>query len=198
MTRPPGVPVHEAADHDRPVHQAVQAPVQHGIELHRRNQPDQYQEDEQRRHEDLVGQHRDRGAARARAQKITQPDAPGHGQPCPHDLPRKRRHHQQRPQMVQHQMLDAVDEKHALGVVVHPRMHRQVQQHQARPEEDAARTRHMVNPLAAHEQHDRHHEGSDQRGRELPGYEPFKTIHTGHPEDIGEDGTGAMRHPRRL
>ncbi|MOA54879.1 hypothetical protein D3C78_1785740 [compost metagenome] len=99
--------------------------------------------------------------------------------------------------MVQHQMLDAMDEEHPLGVVIHPGVQRQIQQHQPGPEQEAARPGHMVHTLAAHEQHDRHHEGSDQRGRELPGYEPFKTIHAGHPKDTGKDKGGDLRQPVR-
>ncbi|MNN95028.1 hypothetical protein D3C81_2137690 [compost metagenome] len=96
-------------------------------------------------------------------------------------------------------MLDAVDEEHALGVVVQPGVQRQVKQHHPRPEQDLARARHMVDPPAAHEQHDGDQEGSHQRGRKLPGYEPFETIHAGHPKNDGErQGSARSAAPRRL
>ena len=79
-------------------------------------------------------------------------------------------------------------------------MHGQVQQHHARPEQHAARARDVMHALAAHEQHDGHQEGGHQRGRELPGYEPFETVHAGHPEnaDGGVAGSGRNTQPGRL
>ena len=76
--------------------------------------------------------------------------------------------------MVQHEVLDAMHEKHALGVVIQHRVQREVQQHQTSPEQRLARTGHAVNALSTDEQPGADRKERHQGGRQFPGLQPFE------------------------
>src|SRR5690606_4161065 len=118
LSRSDQVPVHETADDHRPVHETVQAPVEHRVELDGGNKPDHHQEDKQERHPVLIGEGRLYHATSRCLPEVSKPDPGTHGQAGTYYLPRICTHDQKRPQVVEHQMLQAMCEEQALGGII--------------------------------------------------------------------------------
>src|SRR3546814_13297322 len=109
---------------------------------------------------------------------MAQPIPPAHGQARPHDLAGVGANNKQRPQMVQNQMLQAMYEKHALGVVIHPGMQGHIQKDHAKPEKKLARDSDQAHKTASMKQARDHQKKKQARGPKDPGRKTAKKDNT--------------------
>src|SRR5690606_21674225 len=86
-------------------------------------------------------------------------------------------HDQQGSQMMQHQMLQAMYEEHALGVVIDTRVQRQVKKSHAYPETELAGKTDPMDAAAPQKEPDARKKHQQQRRGELPGRQPINDYH---------------------